>query len=102
MSGRYSRTMAYFSTKDAKQKYRGVFETQKSGNKISSGVIGVNISTLGTHIKRLWKGKAELDKCDRGKRIKLNTILVKRIGLSFFFLIHLCYLIFTFTCIAFV
>ena len=30
----------------AKQKYRGVFETQKSGNKTSSEEIGLNIRTL--------------------------------------------------------
>ena len=29
-----------------KQKYRGMFETQKSGNKTSSGYIGLNIRTL--------------------------------------------------------
>ena len=29
-----------------KQKYRGMFETQKSGNKKSSGDIGLNIRTL--------------------------------------------------------
>ena len=29
-----------------KQKYRGMFETQKSGNKASSGEIGLNIRTL--------------------------------------------------------
>ena len=29
-----------------KQKYRGMFETQKSGNKTSSGEIGLNIRTL--------------------------------------------------------
>ena len=29
-----------------KQKYRGMFETQKSGNKTSSGGIGLNIRTL--------------------------------------------------------
>ena len=32
--------------KKKKQKYRGVFETQKSGNKTSSGEIGLNIRTL--------------------------------------------------------
>ena len=30
----------------AKQKYRGMFETQKSGNKTRSGEIGLNIRTL--------------------------------------------------------
>ena len=30
----------------AKQKYRGMFETQKCGNKTSSGEIGLNITTL--------------------------------------------------------
>ena len=30
----------------AKQKYWGMFETQKSGNKTSSGEIGLNIRTL--------------------------------------------------------
>ena len=30
----------------AKQKYRGIFEIQKSGNKTSSGEIGLNIRTL--------------------------------------------------------
>ena len=29
-----------------KQKYRGMFETQKSGNKTSSGDIGLNTKTL--------------------------------------------------------
>ena len=29
-------------TKEQKQKYRGMFETQKSGNKTSSGDIGLN------------------------------------------------------------
>ena len=29
-----------------KQKYRGMFETQKSGNRTSSGEIGLNIRTL--------------------------------------------------------
>ena len=29
-----------------KQKYRGMFETQKSGDKTSSGEIGLNIRTL--------------------------------------------------------
>ena len=29
-----------------KQKYRGMFETQKSGNKTSSGEIGLNIRTF--------------------------------------------------------
>ena len=46
LSGRYYRTMSYFLTKDAKQNYRGVFETQESGNKTSSGEIGLNIRTL--------------------------------------------------------
>ena len=32
-------------TKEAKEKYRGMFETQKSGNKISSGEIGLDIRT---------------------------------------------------------
>ena len=31
---------------DQKQKYRGMFETQKSGNKTRSGEIGINIRTL--------------------------------------------------------
>ena len=31
---------------EAKQKYRGMFETQKSGNKTSSGEIGLNIRLL--------------------------------------------------------
>ena len=31
---------------DAKQKYRGMFETQKYGNKKSSGEFGLNIRTL--------------------------------------------------------
>ena len=30
---------------EAKQKYRGIFETQKSGNKTSSGEIGLDIRT---------------------------------------------------------
>ena len=30
----------------AKQKYGGMFETQKSGNKISSGEFGLNIRTF--------------------------------------------------------
>ena len=30
---------------DAKQKYRGMFETQKSGNKTSLGEIGLDIRT---------------------------------------------------------
>ena len=30
----------------AKQKYRGMFKTQKSGNKTSSGEIGLNIRRL--------------------------------------------------------
>ena len=29
-----------------KQKYRGMFESQKSGNKTSSGEMGLNIKTL--------------------------------------------------------
>ena len=29
----------------AKQKYQGMFETQKSGDKTSSGEIGLNIGT---------------------------------------------------------
>ena len=33
------------ATLEAKQKYRGMFETQKSGNKTSSGEIGLNIRT---------------------------------------------------------
>ena len=32
--------------KEQKQKYRGMFETQKSRNKTSSGDIGLNIKTL--------------------------------------------------------
>ena len=32
-------------TVQAKQKYRGMFETQKSGNKTSSGDIGLDIRT---------------------------------------------------------
>ena len=32
-------------TKQAKQEYREMFETQKSGNKTSSGAIGLNIRT---------------------------------------------------------
>ena len=32
-------------SKKAKKKYRGMFETQKSGNKTSSGEIGVDIRT---------------------------------------------------------
>ena len=32
----------------AKLKYRGMFDTQKSGNKISSGEIGLNIRTNAT------------------------------------------------------
>ena len=35
-----------FEAKKKKQKYRGMFETQNSGNKISSGEIGLNIRTL--------------------------------------------------------
>ena len=34
------------TAKGKKQKYRGMFETQKSGNKTSSGEIGLNIRTL--------------------------------------------------------
>ena len=30
---------------EAKQKYRGMFETQKSGNKTTSGGMGLNIRT---------------------------------------------------------
>ena len=33
-----------------KQKYRGMFETQKSGNKTSSGEIGLNIRALASPI----------------------------------------------------
>ena len=33
-------------TAKQKQKYRGMFETQKSGDKTSSGEIGINIRTL--------------------------------------------------------
>ena len=36
----------YSSYKKQKQKYRGMFETQKSRNKTSSGEIGLNIRTL--------------------------------------------------------
>ena len=36
----------YIFTKRQKQKYRGMFETQKSRNKTSSGDIGLNIRTL--------------------------------------------------------
>ena len=36
----------YFWRLKQKQKYRGMFETQKSGNKTSSGDIGLNIRTL--------------------------------------------------------
>ena len=37
----------YNQTKgEQKQKYRGMFETQKSGNKTSLGDIGLNIRTL--------------------------------------------------------
>ena len=32
--------------KTKKQKYQGMFETQKSGNKTSAGEIGLNIRTL--------------------------------------------------------
>ena len=35
-----------FHILEAKQKYRGMFETQKSGNKTSSGEIGLNIRTF--------------------------------------------------------
>ena len=34
------------SNKEQKQKYQGMFETQKSGNKTSSGDIGLNIRTF--------------------------------------------------------
>ena len=34
------------TTLGAKKKYRGMFETHKSGNKTSSGEIGLNIRTL--------------------------------------------------------
>ena len=33
------------SSMEAKEKYRGMFETQKSGNKTSSGEIGLDIRT---------------------------------------------------------
>ena len=36
----------YTSYSKQKQKYRGMFETQKSRNKTSSGDIGLNIRTL--------------------------------------------------------
>ena len=42
-------TIHYLSEKNfskQKQKYRGMFETQKSGNKTSSGDIGLNIRTF--------------------------------------------------------
>ena len=37
---------AVLSLMSKKQKYRGMFETRKSGNKTSSGEIGLNIRTL--------------------------------------------------------
>ena len=39
-------TPALLTCSQAKQKYRGMFETQKSGNKTSSGEIGLNIRIL--------------------------------------------------------
>ena len=36
----------YKATHKQKQKYRGMFEIQKSGNKTSSGDIGLNVRTL--------------------------------------------------------
>ena len=33
-----------------KQKYQGMFETQKSGNETSSGEIGLNIRTFGPEV----------------------------------------------------
>ena len=41
----FERQDNYIFVIEAKQKYRGVFETQKSGNKTSSGEIDLNIRT---------------------------------------------------------
>ena len=38
---------------EAKQKYRGMFETQKTGNKTSLGGIGLNIRTLAS--PKVWQ-----------------------------------------------
>ena len=37
--------MNSFITLQAKEKYRGMFETQKTGNKTSPGEIGIDIRT---------------------------------------------------------
>ena len=39
-------TLYMYYLSEAKQKYLGMFETQKSGNKTSSGEIGLDIRTL--------------------------------------------------------
>ena len=42
----YNPLEIYFKAYISKQKYPGMFETQKSGNKASSSEIGLNIRTL--------------------------------------------------------
>ena len=58
----------------AKQKYRGVFETQKSGDKTSSGEIGINIRTFASP-------KVGQDQVSRGVSVKVihGTLLIKKI-----------------------
>ena len=52
-----------------------------------------NVNTLGTRVKHWQKGKADLDKCDTNKMLKLNNIWVKWMQLKVFFQIHFTYVI---------
>ena len=45
----------------AKEKYRGMFETQKSGNKTSSGEIGLDISFI--YIEHMQVPKWDRTRC---------------------------------------
>ena len=63
-----------YATKQ-KQKYRGMFETQKSGNKTSSGDIGLNTRTLarGPGVRR---SKRPLLACRTRCKCSMETIVI--------------------------
>ena len=68
-----------------RSRLRGVTTGSDDGGLIKFPIlIKIHMITLGTRVKRSRKSKAELDKCDTGKCIKLNNKLVKRIGLKVF------------------
>ena len=58
MNGVYRRWMCL----KAKEKYRGMFEIQKSGDKTSSGEIGLDIRTHASHENVLENSVVKIDK----------------------------------------